>query len=48
MFVTDYCKGAIAFVDEYWRIIHRGAGWSALRFLLLVRFFLYLLAICRR
>ncbi|KJA26834.1 hypothetical protein HYPSUDRAFT_1032560 [Hypholoma sublateritium FD-334 SS-4] len=34
LLVTDYCKGVIAFVDEYWRIIHRGAGWSALRFFL--------------
>ena len=26
----------IAFVDEYWKIIHRAAGWDALRYWLLV------------
>ena len=30
----------IAFVDEYWKIIHRAAGWDALRYWLLVSFFL--------
>ena len=29
----------IAFVDEYWKIIHRAAGWDALRYWLLVSFF---------
>ena len=28
----------IAFVDEYWKIIHRAAGWDALRYWLLVSF----------
>ncbi|TFY69475.1 hypothetical protein EVJ58_g382 [Rhodofomes roseus] len=26
-----YLKGILAFVDEYWRTIHRAAGWGALR-----------------
>jgi len=28
----------IAFVDEYWKIIHRAAGWDALRYWLLMLF----------
>ena len=31
----------IAFVDEYWKIIHRAAGWDALRYWLLVSKFIY-------
>ncbi|KZT68341.1 hypothetical protein DAEQUDRAFT_727911 [Daedalea quercina L-15889] len=31
-----YFKGIIAFVDEYWRMIHRAAGWGALRAFLLM------------
>ena len=32
----------IAFVDEYWKIIHRAAGWDALRYWLLVsKFFIF-------
>ena len=31
----------IAFVDEYWKIIHRAAGWDALRYWLLVSFFFF-------
>lgn len=36
-FISNYYKGAIAFVDEYWKIIHRAAGWDALRYWLFVR-----------
>ena len=35
-FIANYYKGMIAFVDEYWKIIHRAAGWDALRYWLLV------------
>jgi hypothetical protein len=35
-FLADYYKGTVAFIDEYWRIIHRAAGWAALRTWLLV------------
>ncbi|KAF8804635.1 hypothetical protein BYT27DRAFT_7107484 [Phlegmacium glaucopus] len=31
-FIANYFKGMIAFVDEYWKIIHRAAGWDALRY----------------
>ncbi|KAH9910215.1 uncharacterized protein B0H18DRAFT_1130530 [Fomitopsis serialis] len=34
-----YIKGVLAFVDEHWRMIHRAAGWGALRAFLLVRMF---------
>ena len=34
-----YLKGVLAFVDEHWRMIHRAAGWGALRAFLLVRMF---------
>ncbi|KAF8880074.1 hypothetical protein BD779DRAFT_1550327 [Infundibulicybe gibba] len=30
-FVADAYDGTIAFIDEYWRMIHRAAGWDALR-----------------
>lgn len=33
---NEYVKGVINFVDEYWRTIHLGAGWGALRAFLLV------------
>ncbi|EDR04559.1 uncharacterized protein LACBIDRAFT_330486 [Laccaria bicolor S238N-H82] len=36
-FVANYHKGTIAFVDSYWKMIHRAAGWDALRYWLLVR-----------
>ncbi|PCH44737.1 hypothetical protein WOLCODRAFT_165362 [Wolfiporia cocos MD-104 SS10] len=26
-----YCKGVKKFIDQYWRMIHRAAGWRALR-----------------
>ncbi|RDB30322.1 hypothetical protein Hypma_007240 [Hypsizygus marmoreus] len=35
-FVADYYKGTIAFVNAYWRMIHRAAGWDALRYWLLM------------
>jgi len=35
-FLADYYKGTVAFIDEYWRIIHRAAGWAALRTWLLM------------
>lgn len=35
-FIANYFKGMIAFVDEYWKMIHRAAGWDALRYWLLV------------
>ncbi|KAF8191132.1 hypothetical protein BJ912DRAFT_964139 [Pholiota molesta] len=35
-FISNYYKGAIAFVDEYWKIIHRAAGWDALRYWLFI------------
>lgn len=37
-FIANYYKGTIAFVDAYWRMIHRAAGWDALRYWLLVSF----------
>ena len=35
-FIEDYGEGIIMFIDEYWRMIHRGAGYSALQVWLLV------------
>ena len=32
-----YRKGVMAFIDQYWHMIHRAAGWGALRAFLLVR-----------
>ncbi|KAG6917601.1 hypothetical protein DXG01_001830 [Tephrocybe rancida] len=32
----DYYKGTKAFVDFYWKMIHRAAGWDALRYWLLM------------
>ncbi|CCM01232.1 uncharacterized protein FIBRA_03280 [Fibroporia radiculosa] len=34
--LDDYCKGVIEFVDQYWLMIHRAAGWAALRTFLVV------------
>ncbi|KAI5117885.1 hypothetical protein M0805_002276 [Coniferiporia weirii] len=34
-FIADYEKGAKMFINEYWRMIHRAAGFSALRLYLL-------------
>jgi hypothetical protein len=36
-FIANYYFGTTAFIDEYWRMIHRAAGWAALRAWLLVR-----------
>ncbi|KAI5889508.1 uncharacterized protein SCHCODRAFT_02670493 [Schizophyllum commune H4-8] len=35
-FVKKYEDGARMFIDEHWRMIHKAAGWAALRNLLLV------------
>ncbi|KAJ2936560.1 hypothetical protein H1R20_g533, partial [Candolleomyces eurysporus] len=35
-FIANYRKGVKAFVDDYWKIIHRAAGWDALRYWLLL------------
>jgi len=35
-FIANYCQGTVAFIDEYWRMIHRAAGWAALRAWLLM------------
>ncbi|KAG6890025.1 hypothetical protein C0992_003248 [Termitomyces sp. T32_za158] len=35
-FIKDYYKGTKAFIDFYWRMIHRAAGWDALRYWLLM------------
>jgi hypothetical protein len=35
-FIADYYQGTMAFIDDNWRMIHRAAGWAALRTLLLV------------
>uniref|UniRef100_A0A8H7XPV3 Uncharacterized protein n=1 Tax=Psilocybe cubensis TaxID=181762 RepID=A0A8H7XPV3_PSICU len=35
-FIANYVKGVKAFIDTYWRMIHKAAGWSALRFFLFV------------
>ena len=34
---NDYSKGVQQFLDKYWPIIHKAAGWRALRAFLLVR-----------
>ncbi|KAF8906729.1 hypothetical protein CPB84DRAFT_1844201 [Gymnopilus junonius] len=36
VFIANYYKGAIAFVDEYWKIIHKACGWDALRYFLFI------------
>ncbi|KAG5353414.1 hypothetical protein J132_11236 [Termitomyces sp. J132] len=35
-FIKNYFKGTKAFIDYYWRMIHRAAGWDALRYWLLM------------
>ncbi|KAJ3733011.1 hypothetical protein DFJ43DRAFT_272692 [Lentinula guzmanii] len=35
-FIQDYLVGTIDFVDKYWLIIHQAAGWSALRYWLMM------------
>ncbi|KAG6850025.1 hypothetical protein H0H93_002229 [Arthromyces matolae] len=36
MFIKDYFEGTKAFIDFYWRMIHKAAGWDALRYWLLM------------
>ncbi|KAJ3507036.1 hypothetical protein NLJ89_g6530 [Agrocybe chaxingu] len=35
-FISNYLEGAMLFVGEYWKIIHRAAGWDALRYWLFI------------
>lgn len=35
-FLAEYYQGTKSFIDEYWEMIHRAAGWAALRAWLLV------------
>ncbi|KAF7361983.1 SMC hinge domain-containing protein [Mycena venus] len=35
-FIANYCEGVKTFIDEYWRMIRLAAGWSALRYWLLM------------
>ncbi|KAF9003362.1 hypothetical protein BDQ17DRAFT_1425323 [Cyathus striatus] len=35
VFIANFYKGTLRFIDEYWKIIHRAAGWEALRYWLL-------------
>ncbi|KAE9396055.1 hypothetical protein BT96DRAFT_825309 [Gymnopus androsaceus JB14] len=35
-FIQDYFAGVIQFIDKYWLMIHRAAGWDALRYWLLL------------
>ncbi|EGO03576.1 hypothetical protein SERLA73DRAFT_175098 [Serpula lacrymans var. lacrymans S7.3] len=35
-FIANYFDATKAFIDDSWRMIHRAAGWSALRVFLLV------------
>lgn len=37
-FIASYYQGTVAFVNEYWKMIHRAAGWDALRYWLLVSY----------
>ncbi|KAL7284008.1 hypothetical protein ACG7TL_001281 [Trametes sanguinea] len=43
-FIFDqYDKGVRAFIDQYWQLIHRAAGWRALRaFLMMLQVHRYL------
>ncbi|KAK0445967.1 uncharacterized protein EV420DRAFT_1570913 [Desarmillaria tabescens] len=34
-FIANYCRGITEFVDEYWLMIHKAAGWKALRYWLM-------------
>ncbi|KAG7446898.1 uncharacterized protein BT62DRAFT_993784 [Guyanagaster necrorhizus] len=34
-FIANYCRGITEFVDQYWLMIHKAAGWKALRFWLM-------------
>ena len=35
--MKNYEDGVRMFIDEHWRMIHKAAGWAALRNMLLVR-----------
>jgi len=35
-FISDYYLGTLAFVNYFWRMIHRAAGWDGLRYWLLI------------
>lgn len=35
-FKKDHLRGALKFVEDNWQLIHKGAGWRALRNLLVV------------
>ncbi|TFK28537.1 hypothetical protein FA15DRAFT_42618 [Coprinopsis marcescibilis] len=35
-FIANYKKGVFMFIDAYWKMIHRAAGWDALRYWLLL------------
>lgn len=35
-FIHDFYAGTIAFVNDYWKMIYRAAGWRALRYWLLL------------
>ncbi|KAJ3814263.1 hypothetical protein EV368DRAFT_33312 [Lentinula lateritia] len=35
-FIQDYLVGTIDFVDQHWMMIHKAAGWSALRYWLIM------------
>ena len=37
--MSNYLKGVMAFVDDYWKMIHRAAGWDALRYWCWVRIY---------
>ncbi|KAL0071187.1 hypothetical protein AAF712_001751 [Marasmius tenuissimus] len=36
VFIRNYVEGVQSFIDEYWKIIQRAAGWEALRYWLLL------------
>ncbi|KDR68380.1 hypothetical protein GALMADRAFT_161032 [Galerina marginata CBS 339.88] len=35
-FIANYLKGVKSFIDDYWKIIHKAAGWDALRYFLFI------------
>ena len=39
-FISNYYQGTLAFVDYFWRMIHRAVGWDGLRYWLLVSLFI--------
>ncbi|KXN91808.1 hypothetical protein AN958_11958 [Leucoagaricus sp. SymC.cos] len=36
VFMQNYYKGTMAFIDAYWRMIHQAAGWKAMRYWLII------------